>query len=94
MQNIKNYTDLELKKELWARGYEVYNPKEFAIDSLWTLDDAIDTYHQVKNDYYTEQELSHEQLMGILNEMISSAHVTQMISEELYRNIYENLFED
>lgn len=91
---MKNFSTEELTKELRSRGYEVFNPKEFAADSLWTLDDAIDTYNQVKQDYYTENQLTHGELMGILNEMISSAHVMQMISEELYRNIYENLFED
>ena len=91
---MKNYTDSELRKELISRGYEIFDPKEIAMDSLWTLDDAIDTYNQVKKDYHTHNELTHSELMGILNEMISSAHVMQMISEELYRNIYENLFED
>jgi histidinol phosphatase-like PHP family hydrolase len=89
---MKNYTDLELKKELMSRGYEVFN-KDYATEYLWTLDDAIDSYHEVKNANFTRDELSHEQLMGILNETISSAHVMQMISEELQRNIYENLFE-
>ena len=93
MQDLKNYTDSELTNELRARGYEVFN-KDYATDYLWTLDDAIDAYHVVKNRHFTEDELTHEQLMGIVNETISSAHVTEMINEELERNIYENLFED
>jgi hypothetical protein len=91
---MKNYTDLELKKELWSRGYEVYNPALFALEYIWTLDDAIDAYRDVKNINFTEDELNHKQLIGILNETISSAHIMQMISEELQKNIYENLFED
>lgn len=90
---MRNYTDLELKKELMSRGYEVFN-KDYATEYLWTLDDAIDSYHDVKSVNFTEDELTHEQLMGILNDTISSAHVMQMISEELQKNIYENLFED
>ena len=90
---MRNYTDLELKKELMSRGYEVFN-KDYATEYLWTLDDAIDSYHEVKTTNFTEDELTHEQLMGILNDTISSAHVMQMISEELQKNIYENLFED
>lgn len=89
---MKNYTDLELKKELTDRGDAVFN-KDYATNYLWTLDDAIDSYRDIKGKYFTNDELTHEQLMGILNSTLSSGYITQMISEELERNIYENLFE-
>lgn len=91
---MKNYTDIELKKELYSRGYEVFDPKLFAVEYIWTVDDAIDAYNEVKAINFTEYQLSHKQLLGILNETISSPHILQMIQEELYKNIYENLFED
>lgn len=91
---MEKYSDLELKRELWKRGYEVYDHKNFALDFVWTLDDAITIYRHVKNDYYTENELSHQQLIDMLNKLISSVDVMKMISDELYKNIYDTLFED
>lgn len=92
---MKNYTDLELKKELWARGYEVLDPKEYAVDEcLWTIDDAIDAYNEVKERNFTHDELTKDKLMEILNSTISSPYIMELISEKLHQNIYEHLFED
>jgi hypothetical protein len=94
MKDLKDYTTLELTRELWSRSYDVYNPKEYATDTMWLLDDAIDTYNGIKSIYFTEYELTHEQLMKILNDTISSLPVLEKVSEKLYENIYQNLFED
>jgi hypothetical protein len=90
---MKNYTDIELKKELYSRGYEVFD-KDYAIEYMWTIDDAIDAYNEVKEKYFTNDELTREKLMEILNSTISSGYITELISERLQQNIYENLFED
>jgi hypothetical protein len=89
---MKQYTDSELVRELRSRGYEVFD-KDYATEYLWTLDDAIDTYHDVKKANFTEDELSHEKLMEILNGTVSSSYIMEAIGEKLYQNIYENLFE-
>lgn len=94
MKDLKDYTTLELTRELWSRGYDVYSPKEYATETMWLLDDAIDTYNGIKSIYFTEHELTHEQLMQILNDTISSLPVLEKVSEKLYENIYQNLFED
>lgn len=92
---MKNRTESELINELKTRGYEVFSPKEYAVDEcLWTIDDAIDAQSEVKKYNFTEDELTHEQLMSILNNTLSSFELTQFINEILKRNIYENLFED
>jgi hypothetical protein len=92
---MKNYTDLELKNELRVRGYEVFDPKEYAIDEcMWTIDEAIDAYSEVKKYNFTEYELTHKQLIEILNNTLSSFEVRQFINKVLKENIYENLFED
>ena len=91
---MKNYTDLELKKELWARGYEVFEPKEFAVETLWTLDDAMDTLANINRQNNTEHHLPKEKLMQILNETLNSSYVIELIAQSLEQNIYENLFED
>lgn len=90
---MKNYTDLELKKELWARGYEVYD-KDYATEYMWTVDDAIDAYNEVKERDFTHDELTKDKLMEILNSTISSPYIMELVSEKLHQNIYENLFED
>ena len=92
---MKNYTDKELIQELRSRGYETFNPKEYALEeNLWTLDDAIDTYNHIRKVYNVEDYLTHEQLMRILNDIISSDVVMSTISELLYQKIYEHLIED
>jgi hypothetical protein len=93
MKDLKEFSTTELTRELWARGYDVYHSKEYATDTMWLLDDAIDTYSGIKSIYFTENELTHEQLMQILNEAISSSVVMSAISELLYEKIYQNLFE-
>lgn len=90
---MKNYTDSELKKELYSRGYEVFD-KDYATEYLWTLDDAIDAYIEVKGRNFTHDELTKDKLMEILNSTISSSYIMELISERLHQNIYENLFED
>jgi hypothetical protein len=90
---MKQYTDLELKKELISRGYEVFD-KSYATEYLWTLDDAIDSYHEIKEKHFTHDELTHDKLMEILNGTISSSYIMETIGEKLYQNIYENLFEN
>jgi hypothetical protein len=90
---MKNYTDIELKRELYSRGYEVFD-KDYAIEYMWTIDDAIDAYNEIKEKYFTHDELTRDKLMEILNSTISSSYVTELISERLQKNIYENLFED
>jgi uncharacterized protein YjgD (DUF1641 family) len=92
---MHNYTDKELIKELLSRGYETFNPKEYAIEeNMWTLDDAIDTYNHIRKVYNVEDYLTHEQLMRILNDTLSSEVVMSTISELLYEKIYEHLIED
>lgn len=92
---MHNYTDKELIQELLSRGYETFNPKEYAIEeNLWTLDDAIDTYNHIRKVYNVEDYLTHDQLMRILNDTISSDVVMSTISELLYEKIYEHLIED
>jgi hypothetical protein len=90
---MHNYTDLELKKELRSRGYEVFN-KDYATEYLWTLDDAIDSYDGIRESYKIQDELTHEQLMRILNDTITSSVVMSTISELLYENIRQHLIED
>lgn len=92
---MHNYTDKELIQELRSRGYDTFNPKEYAIEeNLWTIDDAIDTYNHIRKVYNVEDYLTHEQLMRILNDTISSPAVMGTISELLYQKIYEHLIED
>jgi len=92
---MKNYTDKELIQELRSRGYETFNPKEFAIEeNMWTLDEAIDVHNHIRKVYKVEDYLTHEQLMRILNDTLSSDVVTSKISELLYQKIYEHLIED
>lgn len=89
------FSDQDLIRELRVRGYETFNPKEYAIEeNLWTLDEAIDALKIVNQYNGTHHELSKPQLMGILNSVLQSDHVRQSIQEELERNIYEHLFED
>jgi hypothetical protein len=90
---MKNYTDIELKKELYSRGYEVFD-KDYATEYMWTVDDAIDAYNEVKKRNFTHDELTKDKLMEILNGTISSSYIMELISERLHKNIYENLFED
>jgi len=90
---MKNYTDLELKKELYSRGYEVFD-KDYATEYMWTVDDAIDAYNEIKERNFTHDELTKDKLMEILNSTISSPYIMELISERLHQNIYENLFED
>ena len=90
---MHNYTDLELKKELRSRGYEVFN-KDYATEYLWTLDDAIDSYDGIREAYKIQDELTHEQLMRILNDTITSSIVMSTISELLYENIRQHLIEN
>jgi hypothetical protein len=90
---MKNYTDSELKKELYSRGYEVFD-KDYATEYMWTIDDAIDAYNEIKERHFTHDELTKDKLMEILNSTISSSYITELISERLQQNIYENLFED
>ena len=92
---MKNYTDKELIKELFSRGYETFDPKQYAIEeNMWTLDDAIDVYTGIRNHYKLYDELTHAQLMRILNDTLSSDAVMSTISELLYQKIYEHLIED
>ncbi len=90
---MKNYSDIELKKELYSRGYEVFD-KDYATEYMWTIDDAIDAYNEIKEKYFTHDELTKDKLMEILNGTISSSYIMELISERLHKNIYENLFED
>jgi hypothetical protein len=90
---MKNYTDIELKKELYSRGYEVFD-KDYATEYMWTIDDAIDAYNEIKERHFTHDELTKDKLMEILNGTISSSYIMELISERLHKNIYENLFED
>lgn len=92
---MKQYTDLELKKELWARGYEVFDPKEVAVtECLWTIDEAIDVHNHIRKVYNVEDYLTKEQLMKILNDVVSSNVVNGTISELLYETIRQHLIED
>ena len=92
---MKNLSTEELTKELRSRGYETFNPKEYAIEeNLWTLDDAIDSQEGIRKAYNIEYRLTNEQLMRILNDTISSPVVISTISELLYETIYANLIED
>jgi hypothetical protein len=90
---MKNYTDQELRQELRSRGYEVFD-KDFATEYMWTIDDAMDAYIDIKFKHFIHDELSKDKLMEILNDTISSSYVTELISEKLNQNIYEHLFED
>jgi hypothetical protein len=92
---VNNYTDKELIQELRSRGYETFNPKEFAIEeNMWTLDEAIDVHSHIRKVYNVEDYLTHEQLMRILNDTLSSDVVKSTISELLYEKIYQHLIED
>ena len=89
---MKNLKDLELKKELWARGYEVYEPELFAVETLWTLDDAIDAIADLnRNTLQMDNKLSHEVLMQILNDTLNSEPVQKFIYNKLKDNIQEYL---
>lgn len=89
------FSDQDLIKELRIRGYETFNPKEFAIEeNMWTLDEAIDVHNHIRKVYKVEDYLTHEQLMRILNDTLSSDVVKSTISELLYEKIYEHLIED
>ena len=89
------FSDQDLIRELRVRGYETFNPKEYAIEEcLWTVDEAIDALKSVNQYNGTNHELSKPQLMGILLGVLQSPQIMEAIREELERNIYENLFED
>jgi hypothetical protein len=85
---MKNYSTIELTKEIYSRGLEVIDPKEIATQGGFTIDDAIDAISDLnRNTLQMDNELSHEVLMEILNDTLASAEVQKFIYNKLKDNI-------
>jgi hypothetical protein len=85
---MKNYSTIELTKEIYSRGFEVIDPKEIATQGGFTIDDAIDAISDLnRNTLQMDNELSHEVLMEILNDTLASAEVQKFVYNKLKDNI-------
>jgi hypothetical protein len=86
---MKNYSTIELKKEMYSRGIECFDPKEWALqETMWCLDDAIDALADLnRNKFQMDNELPHEVLLKILNDTLASTEMRDYIYSKIKENI-------
>lgn len=86
---MKNYSTRELIKEMYLRGMECFDPKEYALqETMWCLDDAIDALADLnRNKFQMDNELPHEVLLKILNETLASTEMRDYIYNKVRENI-------
>lgn len=86
---MKNYSTRELTKEMYSRGMECFDPKEYALqETMWCLDDAIDALADLnRNKFQMDNELPHEVLLKILNETLASTEMRDYIYNKVRENI-------
>lgn len=87
--------DKELIKELESKGYQVFDPKEWAVDqTVWPIDEAVEIQEHLRELYDEEFELPREKLMFILNDVLSSERVKEFVLSILTQEIKKHLIED
>lgn len=92
---MKNYSTRELTKELYSRGYEVLDPKEYAVtECIWAIDEAIEIHEHLRESYEEEFELPREKLMEILNDVLASKRVNDFVISILTQEIKKQLILD
>lgn len=64
-----------------------FDPEIFAVEYLWTLDDAMDALANINRANRSEFQLTKKELMRILNDTLSSDYVMEIIMERLEENV-------
>jgi hypothetical protein len=70
---------------------QTFDADIFALDYIWTLDDAMDALSKINRANRTDLRLSKNELMQILNDTISSDYVMKMVTAKLEDNIHDYL---
>lgn len=87
---MENFSTKDLAKELYSRGQYVFDPKEIACETFWSIDDAIDALIDLnRNTMQLDTQLPHEVLMEILHDTLVSDVVQKFIYNKLKDNIQE-----
>jgi hypothetical protein len=74
---------------------QTFDADIFALDYMWTVDDAMDALSEINRANRTDLQLTKKELLQILNDTISSNCVTKMIMAKLEDNIQDYLnYED
>jgi hypothetical protein len=73
------------------KNLNTFDPEIFAVEYLWTLDDAMDALANINRANRSEFELTKKELMRILNDTLSSDYVMEMIMERLEENVHAYL---